>query len=333
MIWDLKTLRSLHREYLAGAYPSALAKRRKRTSAELLRAFRKHGLKVLPKKNPVMPKRVGLELILAMHADYQTGMTLAAVERKYARGRATLRNLFVSRGLPIRTPIPNAIRLHRPDGCWVAKAPATEAEIEAAIRASTKLAIPESLNLDWRKWDLPRRGEFIRRLKAHIRYEPTAPRGPHSPNVKPFDYTTPAAWSILNAANAGLPSRLWAQKMDIKSEGLIYQGQLWFWNPKMGGYMRRGNRDAGEPHWLALHRRIYAAKHGPIPGDMTVRFRDGNPNNFRLSNLYLCPKQEVCRENQAAALNRKSMERTAALLNRHHTPSKSHDLARSLSLA
>jgi hypothetical protein len=333
MTWDLKTLKALHREYLAGDYPSTLAKRRKRSSGELLSAFRRHGLRILPKKAPRQPKRVAMELVAAMHADYMAGLTFADVERKYRRPRATTRELFLSRGLPVKPPVPNAWRQHRPDGTWNRKDPATEQEIAAAIQAATKLAIPDCLKIDWRHWDLARRGDFIRRLKTHLGHPRATPAGPHSPNVRPFDYTSPDAWRIVQAANAGRDSRTWVLKMDIGSEGLIYQDSLWFWNACMCGYIRRGNRAAGETHWLTLHRYIYSQKHGQIPPGMVVRFRDGNQNNFRLSNLYLCQKQEVCRENQAAALNRKSAARTTALLNRHHQPHPSHGLARAISLA
>lgn len=330
MTWDLKTLKGLHREYLAGAYPSALAKRRKRTSAQLLRAFKKNGLKILPRKSPRQPRRIPMDLISAMHAEYLAGATFAELERKHKRSKSTVRDLFVSRGLYVRPPAPNAWRKHRADGSWERKDPATDEEITAAIKAATKLVIPESLKLDWRHWDLARRGEFIRRLKAHLNHPRSTPSGPYSSNVQPFDYTSPAAWAMLTAANSGRGSRSWALKMDIGSEGVIYEGRLWFWNQKMNGYMSRNHPDGGT-YWLALHRHIYTTKVGPIPTDMTVRFRDRNQNNFLPSNLYLCPKQEVCRENQHRALNRKSAERAAAILNLHNQPRKSHVIARSLS--
>lgn len=333
MIWTLKQLKSMHREYLAGAFPSTLARRRKRPAAELLDAFTAHGLKLRPRKKYTLPqRRVPDALIHAMHADYMTGMSFADVERKYNRGASTLRDLFKSRGLPVRTPAPNAWRVHRPDGTWDHKAPATEKEITAAIKASTKLIIPASLKLDWRRWDLQKRAKFIARLKAHLNYQRTCPSGPISPGFTPFDYTTPAAWDIVNEANRGLGSTAWVLKMDIKSEGLIYDGLMWFWNAHMGGYMRRGNRTAGEPCWIALHRHVYQTKVGSIPTGFCVRFRDQNKNNLRPSNLYLASKNEACRENQAKALSRKSKERTQALLNKHQQPAPSHVLINSIPL-
>lgn len=331
-IWDLETLRSMHREYLAGTYPSALAKRRKRTSGELLAAFRKHGLRILPKKRPVMPLRVSNELIAAMHADYVAGMTFAEVERKYGRSKSTARDIFIHRWLPVREPMKNAWRKHRADGTWEAMPPKTREEIDALIRNARTIAIPDELRLEWRKWDLARRADFIRRVRARLASPLDVPALPFSDNLTYFDYGSEAAWEIIRRANEGLTSRKSVMAIKLISEGVIWNGKLWFWVRRESYYMEGVPWRPDRPRRV-LARVIYESVHGPLPHHSVVRVIDGNPNNLDPSNLRLATRDDICRENQANALLRKSRERTKALLNAHHQPTTSHAIARQISLA
>lgn len=330
MIWDLKTLRSMHREYLAGTFASVLAKRRHRTSAELLQAFRKHGLKILPKKKPVQPRRVSDALVAAMHADYQKNMTLAEVERKYNRARSTARELFLSRGLAIREPGPNAWRNHRADGTWEALPPKTPEEIDALIAAATRLVTPPEIQVEWRKWPLEKRAYFIRSVRARIADPHDVPNRPFSPNLTYFDYGTEAAWDIVRQANHGLTSRDAVMSIKLVSEGVIWNGKLWFWVRKGGYYMEGVQWRPDRPRQI-LTRVIYESVHGPLPPGSVVRVIDGNPNNLDPSNLTVASKDDVCRENQAKALILKSRKRTSALLSAHLQPNQNHALAQHLS--
>jgi hypothetical protein len=321
--WTKAELRALHARCMAGEFPSALAKIRGQKSAWLLDRFRHYGWPLPARKNPVMPKRLPAGTVEAMHADYQTGMSFAAVERAHGRGPHTVRSLFVSRGLAIREPHPEAIRHHRTDGTWQAFPPATESEIEAIIQAATKLAIPAPLRIEWRHWSIERRGEFIRRLRARLPDPLARPDLPFSANVTPFDYWTAAAWDIVRAANGDLPSHLWKMKLNVISQGVIWDGRLWFWT-RWETYYSEGVRWTPERSRQCLHRAIWESVHGPLPEHAVVRFIDGNPNNLNPSNLTLSNRDNLCRENQAAALLAKSRERTAILLKRHHTPSHEH---------
>lgn len=327
--WDIKTLKSLHREYLAGAYASTLAKRRKRTSAELLDAFRKSGLRILERKPITMPKRVPAEKVAAMHALYQTGATFADVGRKFGCHGSTVRDLFLSRGLPVRD-IPNKWRHHRPDGTWESLPPKTPEEIEALIQAATRIQIPAELQIEWRKWPMERRGDFIRRVRARLNDPLDRPNKPFSANVIPFDYATPAAWNIIRSANKGLNSREFAMHIKLVSQGVIWNGKLWFWARKTGTYIEGAAWIPGKGRKV-LSRAIWESIHGPLPPLAVVRFADGNPNNLDPSNLRLSDKNEVCRESQSAAIARKSRAQVASLLSLHLQPTQNHALALKLS--
>jgi hypothetical protein len=329
--WTEAEIYKLHAKYLAGSFASELAKSRHRSSEELLAAFRRLNLEILDRKKPVMPRRVDDEVVRSMHADYMAlGLSLSESARRYGRHPQTARELFISRGLPLRESAGYQAS-HREDGTFVAYPLKTPEEIEALIQAAVKIAVPVELKLEWRRWSLERRGDFLRRLRARLPDPKGRPDLPFSDNVEPFDYASESAWEIVRQLNAGLSSRDWRSKIDIRSQGVIYRNQLWFWWAHSGGYFRMGGwtKENGRP---SLHRTIWEETIGqPIPNGYAVSMIDGNPNNLDPSNFYLRSLNEVCRENQAKSLVRKSREKTRILLERSQKTSQSHDLIKHLS--
>ena len=160
--------------------------------------------------------------------------------------------------------------------------------------------------------------------RARIKSPNDRPTTPFSSNVTPFDYACPVAQEIVRARNAGTDSRSARTKLDIRSQGVIFRGLLWFWNINFCGYYLGipWTKEHGRP---ALHRVLWEETHGPIPAGHVVSYIDKNPNNLDPANLYLRSRDTVCRENQAAAITRKSREITALLLKRSQTKN-SHDL-------
>lgn len=263
------------------------------------------------------------EVVAAMHADYMRGMSLNAVGRKYDRHRASVRSLFKKRGYTVKPPTMKMPKHISPTGQFLPAPPLTTKEIKALIAKATKLTIPDELKVEWRKWSLERRADFIRRVKAKLGIA-GMPKTPHSANVEPFDYGSERAWEICRKLNAGLGSRQWVVKMNLISEGMIWNGRLFFFCGADTGYCVGPWRpETGRPE---LHRVIYAHHHGvTLTPDDRIRFADGNPNNFDPANLVRMTANDVCRENQAAALAKKSRAITAVLLNRAQSKETTHD--------
>ena len=323
-VWAEHELRSLMAEHIGGIHISALAKRRRRYSAELIAAWARFDL-VPPvrKKGGGREKRIPTDQVAKMYAFYQTGKSFAETERHFGAGKNNVRNIFISRGLDLRESLKNSWRQRRPDGSWLQMPPKTEEEIEALIQAATVLAIPEDLRVEWRKWDLARRVDFIRRVRARLKRSIDRPELPFSDNVMPFDYGTPEAWEIVNhTKNAGA-------KLKIQSQGVIYQGQLWFWSGSACCYLLAVKWTPEKPR-PSLHRSIWESIHGPITPDLAVTYKDGNPNNLDPGNLELRSKNEICRENQASAITRKSREKMEILLARTERKNQDHDLLANL---
>ncbi len=330
-MWTTAEVLKLHRLYMEGAYASALAKSRHRPVAELLAAWKKLRLPLRERKKgyKLHGRRLPDSLVHAMYQDYRAGMTFAAVERKHDRPVKSVRTLFVSRGLHVRES-KGVSTFRRPDGSFAPYIPKTEVEIEAIILKATKVTVPEELRLDWRKWDLARRGDFIARLRARISGPDDRPDLPFSDNVEPFDYTTEKAWEIVHRKNGTAASQQWKARILPSSQGVIFAGRLYFWNGIGNGYFEgcSWTRGHGRP---SLHHVIWSLHHGrAVPHLHVVRHADGNPNNLTPSNLILRTRNDVVRESQAVALTRKSRERTRLLLERSNNPKPSHDLVASL---
>ncbi|MEO5915588.1 MAG: HNH endonuclease signature motif containing protein [Luteolibacter sp.] len=327
-IWTESELSAVHARYLAGEHASSLAKIRGRTSAELLFMFTWRGWALRERAERKMPPRIAPEIVAAMHADYETGMTFAQVERKHGRPAKSIRTIFLHRGLPIRDSSKRYSKFRLADGSFAPLIPKTPEEIEALVQAATKITIPDALNIEWRKWDMARRADFIARLRVKLASPLDRPDKPFSTNVVPFDYGSAEAWKLVRAKNDGKTSRYAAAKMDIRSQGVIYQGELWFWNFRGRGYFR-GQPWTPENGRPSLHRWIWQQTRGAIPAAFVVSMADGNPNNFDPANLILRTREEMLRTNQATSINRKSRESVNLLLNRTQKPNE-NDLLRRL---
>lgn len=237
--------------------------------------------------------------VAAMRADYESGMPAAAVERKHGVGKKSLRGIFEVRGIPWRKyTFPTARNI---GGRFVSDEPKTAAEITAMIAALPYVKVPTALRQEWKRWPMEKRGEFIARAREQLRAKGKkfAPTGPCSANVTPFDYATPAAWAIVNAANVGCTSQTAKMRLFPSSQGLIFEGELWFW--AFDGYNRQkyGHDECGGERPF-LHRYLYERWHGPIPKGMTVIFKDGNKNNFTRANLALRSMADCARMNHWA---------------------------------
>lgn len=258
-------------------------------------------------------KKLPPALVAAMYADYCRPMSLHALGRKYGRDRRSIREVFVCRKLAVRTS-PNASWARLPNGQVAPAVPLTPAEIEQLIVTSPRVMVPAMLKREWRSWSWARRQEFINRLRAHHGDEQARPTTPFSANVEPFDYASPRAHAIARAVNAGGDSRQARTTLKTPSQGVIFEGQLWFWNRKAGYQLGLWTPAEGRP---VLHKLLWERHHGrPVPPSHVIRFADGNRNNLAPENLLLCSRNEVARENQAAALFRKSRAQTALLLAR-----------------
>lgn len=263
-------------------------------------------------------KRSQLDALVAtMHADYQSGLSLQAVAKKYGRVRGTVTGLFETRGYTLRHDSNNPNAVHLSNGCFAPAKPLTKKEIQDLIDEAAWIVVPPKLKHEWRKWPMSRRGDFIARLRAKIKSPDDRPTTPFSKNVEPFDYTSEKARAIDAKANAGLSSQKARTKLKIHSQGVIYNGELWFWCRKVGYQSGPWTPEGGRP---ALHRKIWEKHNGrKLRSDEVIRFIDGNLNNFDPDNLTIATRNDVARENQAKSLTAKSREMTALLLQRSQT--------------
>lgn len=317
--WTAEQLAALHAEHLAGVYVCALAARRHRRSGDLVAAWQTMGLSPLQKKPGSGRKRkISQATADVAHAEYMAGASLRDCERRHGIRKSTLRTAFVKRGYALRGAETSRQR-HAPNGTFAPFVPKTSAEIEALIQAATAVVIPAEIVTEWRAWDRHRRADFIARLRAKIQDPHDRPDLPFSANVAPFDYSSEAAWEILARRNSGRGSRDWRTKLDIRSQGVIWDGRLWFWNRRTRCYLEGvpWTPEAGRP---VLSRVVYATENGgQIPPGMVIRHRDRNPNNFAPANLYLATKNDVLRETQAKHFTARSRALTAAFLRRSQT--------------
>lgn len=288
------------------------AERHGRSVCGVHRALIRLGV-IQPRHTP----RLADDLVKRMHADYEGGLTLSALSRKWDRSRRNLAEIFKRRGLALR-PCEIVMNLSPATGQMLPKRRLTAAEITAALEVMTKMKIPRELWLEWRKWSLAERREFIERARARLQPEHGRPRGAFSANVTPFDYATPEAQRISAALNAGCTSRNKRVQLRFGSEGVIYRGKLWFWTKKTG-YLY-GRWSAVAPR-VMLHQVIWQEANGrALPAGHVVRFADGNHNNFDPANLVLATRSDLARENQAGALLRRARAVTGLLLSQTRQP-------------
>lgn len=263
--------------------------------------------------------RIPDEKVAAMHADYMTGMKLVEVARKHGRTGRAISEIFRRRGLPVREY--HGPQCHKADGTFEAAPPLTEAEIQAMIDEATDIAIPPGLRLEWRKWSLERRADFVARLRARLG-QPLPDPALFSANVEFFAYGWPRAHALMDRINEVTDSRTFRVKINLKSWGVIYDDLLWTRSPRVGFVQGPWLPDGGRP---VLHQVIFRKHHGPIPAGHVIRHADGNPFNLEPGNLVLATRNDLARENQAKALFRKSRERTALIFNRSQQDHDPHD--------
>lgn len=304
---------------------TAAAKVHGRTAGTLFQIFRRRNLPVLPDRSARVAKtrRAHLDGVVAqMHAEYEAGATLNGLARKYGGTRGRIAGLFQVRGLAIRPYETTAAHDPRTGQILPGKVH-TWAEVEEIVSKETRLRVPPELKREWRKWPMEKRGQYIALVRERLQL-PSRPSGPFSENVTPFDYTTAAAREIMDRKNAGLNSRDAVCKIDVCSQGVIYDGELWFWSAKAGYQLGvRWTPEHGRP---SLHHVIWEEENGPVPDGFVVRMKDGNPNNLTTLNMWLASRDTVCRENQATALMKKSREQTAVLLSRNQRKEKDDGL-------
>lgn len=319
-------VRRMYADYQTGMTLAQVGDKYGRDFTSVASLFRNRGLKCRTSHSPEIHARIAASrrsksdaLIAQMHGDYMTPMSMRAVARKYERTTACIRSFFHSRGLYIR---PAKIVRRQANGSPERYVPFTPEQIEALIQSATKFRVPTELKFEWRRWTMEQRMDFVRRLRVHLQGANDAPITPYSDNVEPFAYGHSRAHEIAERANNGQDSRQAAQKIKICSQGVIYRDQLWFWNRGMGcGYQLGAYTETdGRP---ILHHVLWEEYNGhPVPAGHVVRHADGNQNNFAPENLILRTRNDVCRENQAGALQRKSRAMTALLLNRAQQPNK-----------
>ena len=262
--------------------------------------------------------RVPQARVEAMYAMYNGGSSLSATARHFERSPASLRNLFEQRGLPRRQSTGFSEK-RKVDGTFEKAPLLTKAEVDAMIAAATRITVPPALKLEWRKWDLQRRGDFIRRVRERLKNRNDRPTTPFSINVRPFDYTSPEAWAIARANNHGKDSRSSFSKLKPCSQGVIWNGKLWFWTQKVG-YVEGCPWTPGKGRPMLTHA-IWADHHRrPMPEGHVLSYIDGNPNNLDPYNLELKSRNTVCRENQSGALTKRSREELSLILKRQQTP-------------
>src|ERR1700675_2920110 len=114
-------------------------------------------------KNRKCRYRLPADLVARMHAEYSSGKSLAEVCRLFGkRNRKTVRDVFKCRGLKVR-PVPYQI-VRGKSGRIAPIRRRTATEIRAIISQLAKLGIPAQLRVEWRKWPLARRHDFISRV-------------------------------------------------------------------------------------------------------------------------------------------------------------------------
>ncbi len=267
-----------------------------------------------------MPLRIKAETVALWYADYAAGMSLAAVGKKYGRNHGSVREVFERRGLALR-PLQRKLAPHGPNGQFLPFRPATKMEIVRMILDAKKLTVPAALKREWRHWPMERRVDFVGRLRTVLRMSGLLhgerPETEFSGNVVPFEYGTPAAMEIERRLNAGRTSQTAAIKINPCSQGVISQGQLWFWTGKSGyvGWRKGWHGGARAEGRKVLSHAIYEQHHGvKLPRHAVIRMADGNPNNLDPENLVRMSRNELARENQAKHHAAKSRAMTAALL-------------------
>ena len=256
--------------------------------------------------------------IPALHAKYAAGASLISLASPYGQSDRWLKGLFIRHGYPLReAACQKTGRRHA--GAMAAAPRLTRTQINAIADGLKKIRVPDCLQSEWQHWSLARRGEFIARVRERLKPRNRRPELPFSANVTPFDYATPQAHAIAATTTSEKDRHV----IRICSEGVIWRGQLFYWNSQGHCYEKQETDTRGR---IALTRMIWEHAQGrPVPPGLVVICRDGNSNNLSPANLHAISRDDLLRENQAASLFKISREQTAILLNRSQQPHKPHE--------
>jgi hypothetical protein len=244
---------------------------------------------------------------------YQTSPSAAAVERQFGIPIKGLKNILERRGFQVRPPkitprLGFGVRLPEP----------TEAEISAAIAKLKFVNVPPELKIQWKRWSMAKRQKFIQRIRATLKPKTDRPTTPFSENVTPWEYGTPAAMEIARKLNEGRTSQTKLVSIRAGSQGVIWDGQLWFWTGRATDGAPYGYQ-GGRPRRL-LHRVIWERTHGqPVPDKHIVSIKDGNWNNLSPDNFQLISMAENATRNKNAGRAAKGEAAAALLLQRFNS--------------
>lgn len=249
--------------------------------------------------------------VAAMKRDYDSGMSRSAVERKYGCIKG-LQHIFERRGFKLRPPTHMPPRDPR-TGKIIPHTPATAAQLTAMIATLKRLAVPVDLKHEWRLWPLAKRAAFVQRLRKI--FPSNRPTGKFSANVTPFVYGDPRVHAIAKEMNKGRNSRNKVIALRPCSEGVIYNGMLFFWD-KVNDYIQGSFARSSRTLRPILKRVIYEEHFDDLPADMLVIQKDGNKNNFLPENLGLISRAENAGRNHWMRLplaeQKEVWEKTAA---------------------
>jgi hypothetical protein len=247
-------------------------------------------------------RRIPLGLLDVIHADYLKGVSLAKLGRHHRIKAAALPETFIRRGFKLRPPAGD-------DG----QGSQTDRQIASLAKVARRFRVPRKVLKLWKRWSLAQRAVFIAELRKRFWKGEERPVGPYSEGMTPFDYGTPLAHLLIANVNAGGDQWHKAGKLDIRSQGVIWRNELWFWT---NGFYRRSafvDREA-EP---GLHQVIWKEANGcEIPKEHVVSFSDGNRNNFAPSNLVLMSREEILSITRADFIVKTSRAKTDILLRR-----------------
>ena len=262
-------------------------------------------------------------LVDTIYSQYWAGASMRFLARQYGKHRNTLREVFRRRGLPIRESASHPQGYDRSSVRFLPARKFTATEIDAMIAELDGIKVPEPLKAQWRSWTMDKRAALLTKIRKRFpSYRPTTA---YSPNVQPFDYSTPVAWEIVERDNVGSNSQIFPDKLKLCSEGVIYKDRLWYWCGKSTGYYASQFKPGiGRP---PLHHVIYQEHNGPLPKSHTVIFLDGNPNNLSVGNLGLRSRAECANQNQSKALLARSRQLVQTILNRQQSATNEHLIA------
>ena len=240
--------------------------------------------------------------VAAMRADYESGMSAAAVERKHGVAKKGLADIFLRRGYSMR-PLKYAPPPRDAHGRIKPLTPATPAQIREYISRLKYVTVPPELKQQWKTSPMAWRIKLVAQIRARLKSAKERPTTPFSANVTPWSYGTPAAMAMAAQLNRGRNSQTKLVSIRAGSCGVIWDGSLWFWTARASdgsatGYLSWGKSNRNACGKKLLHHEIWErTNRRPVPAKHTVIFKDGNKNNFKPANLTLRSMADCARMN------------------------------------